>query len=159
MCDKKRRLLLKSSITLGTLGVAISAGLLIPSAVLASWPKKAFEATNLSNALSELFQSTNTTESNQILIDSPDFAENGAKVPVTVKVDIPNIDSVTLMVSKNETPLTSIFKFYKDMQGHVSTRVKFKETADLVAVVKANDQLFTAKKRIQVSIGGCSPTE
>ena len=42
--DMKRRVFLKGSLAAGTVGVAVSAGLLAPQAVMAAWPKAEFEA-------------------------------------------------------------------------------------------------------------------
>ncbi|MDY6980943.1 MAG: twin-arginine translocation signal domain-containing protein, partial [Pseudomonadota bacterium] len=39
----QRRTFLKGSLASGTVAVAVSAGLLTPGAVMAAWPKTAFE--------------------------------------------------------------------------------------------------------------------
>jgi len=43
----KRRTFLKGTVTGGMLGIAASAGLLMPKMVLAAWPKSAFDATKM----------------------------------------------------------------------------------------------------------------
>ena len=42
--DAKRRIFLRGSMAASAVGVAVGAGLLTPQAVLAAWPKAAFEA-------------------------------------------------------------------------------------------------------------------
>jgi sulfur-oxidizing protein SoxY len=37
----------------------------------------------------------------------------------------------------------------------VSTRIKMAKTADVVAVVKSGDKLYSAAKSVKVTIGGC----
>lgn len=86
----KRRTLLQRSMVCGALGVAASAGLLIPGSVLAAWPKTSFDAKELDNGLINLFASTSNSyvASDKIYIKTPDIAENGAVVPITVKVSV-----------------------------------------------------------------------
>ena len=74
---------------------------------------------------------------------------------MSVKTDIENIEMVALLVSKNSTPLAATYEFSPDMKGFISTRVKVGQTCDLVAVVKSDGKLFTAKKAIKVTLGGC----
>jgi len=75
---------MKSSAAAGAFGVAVSAGLITPGAVLAAWPKAAFEAKDSPSALSSAFGSSATTESADIALKAPEIAENGAVVPITV---------------------------------------------------------------------------
>ena len=49
--NQNRRVLLKGTLAAGATGIAISAGLLTPRAVLAAWPKAAFEAKDSKAAL------------------------------------------------------------------------------------------------------------
>ena len=47
----KRRVFLKGSLAAGTVGVAASAGLLAPQAVIAAWNESAFKAESVDDAL------------------------------------------------------------------------------------------------------------
>lgn len=153
--NNKRRSFLKSSAVAGAFGVAVSAGLITPRAVMAAWPKAAFTATDTNTAIKNALGSSDTTASSDITLKAPEIAENGAVVPITVTSKIAGTESISILISKNPTPLTATFKMGKGAEGFVSTRVKMSKTSDLVIVVKANGKLYSAKKEVKVTIGGC----
>lgn len=153
--NNKRRSFIKSSAAAGAFGVAVSAGLITPRAVLAAWPKAAFEAKELDAALQSAFGSSAMTESGDITLKAPEIAENGAVVPVTVTSTIPNAESISILISENPTPMTASFKLGSNTEGFVSTRVKMGKTSDVVAVVKSGDKLYSSKLLVKVTIGGC----
>lgn len=153
--NNKRRSFIKSSAAAGAFGVAVGAGLITPRAVLAAWPKAAFEARDLDSALKGALGNTAMTESSDITLKAPEIAENGAVVPVTVTSTIPNAESISILISENPTPLTATFKLGSNTEGFVSTRVKMGKTSDVIAVVKSGDKLFSSKLLVKVTIGGC----
>ena len=153
--NNKRRSFLKSSAVAGAFGVAVSAGLITPRAVMAAWPKAAFTATDTNTAIKNALGSSDTTVSSDIALKAPEIAENGAVVPITVTSKIAGTESISILISKNPTPLTATFKMGKGAEGFVSTRVKMSKTSDLVVVVKANGKVYSAKKEVKVTIGGC----
>jgi len=153
--NTNRRSFIKSSAAAGAFGVAVSAGLITPRAVMAAWPKAAFAATDTNEAIKGALGSSDTTASSDIMLKAPEIAENGAVVPITVTSKIAGTESITLLISKNPTPLTATFNMGKGAEGFVSTRVKMSKTSDLVVVVKANGKLFSTKKEVKVTIGGC----
>jgi sulfur-oxidizing protein SoxY len=155
MIDAKRRVLLKGSLGVGAIGVAVSAGLLAPSAVLAAWPEAAFKATDTAAALKDLLGSDATETSDKVMIKAPDIAENGAVVPVTVESDIEGAKSIAIIASGNGTPLIASFDLGESAVPFVSTRIKMAKTADVIAVVKTDAGLFSAAKSVKVTIGGC----
>lgn len=153
--DMKRRVFLKGSLAAGTVGVAVSAGLLAPQAVLAAWPEKAFHAKSPKDALNSAFGSGQTQASDKIKIKAPDIAENGAVVPVTVKSDIPGIESIAILASANNSPLVALFNLSRNAMADVSTRIKMGKTGDVIAVVKVGGKLYANRKGVKVTIGGC----
>jgi sulfur-oxidizing protein SoxY len=155
MIDAKRRILLKGSLGAGAIGVAVSAGLLTPSAVLAAWPEAAFKATDAGAALKDLLGSDATENSDQVRIKAPDIAENGAVVPVTVESDVEGAKSISIIASGNGTPLIASFELGDSAGPFVSTRIKMAKTSDVVAVVQTGDGLLSAAKPVKVTIGGC----
>lgn len=150
-----RRSFLKKSATAGAFGVAVSAGLISPRAVLAAWPKAAFEATDLKAAMTASIGSADTTESADIKLKAPDIAENGAVVPIEINSKIAGTESITLMVAENATPLAASFELGKGTEGFIVTRIKMGKTSDVVAVIKAGGKLYSTKKQVKVTIGGC----
>ena len=77
-------------------GVAVGAGLLSPRAVLAAWPKAAFEAKDVATAMKGVFGTDLTEASDKITIKAPDIAENGAVVPISVTTDLAAESTVAL---------------------------------------------------------------
>ncbi|MFW2374480.1 MAG: thiosulfate oxidation carrier protein SoxY [Gammaproteobacteria bacterium] len=150
-----RRSFLKKSATAGAVGVAVSAGLISPRAVLAAWPKAAFEAKDLNAAMTAAIGSANTTESGDIKLKAPDIAENGAVVPIEIKSKIAGTESISLYVAENATPLAASFELSDITEGFVVTRIKMGKTSDVIVVVKAGGKLYSTKKQVKVTIGGC----
>ncbi len=153
--NKLRRLIIKGSMAAGTLGVAAGAGLLVPTRVLAAWPDKAFGQKKMEDALAILLGSGEMTESGDINIKAPDIAENGAVVPVTVTAEMAGVESITIAAPNNPAPLVASFDLGSGAHGYASTRIKMGKSGDVIAVVKANGKLYTAKKGVKVTIGGC----
>ena len=150
----KRRTFLKGTVATGALGFALGAGLLKPTAVLAAYPEDAFKAEKIEDALNALFGSSSAKDGD-IKIKAPDIAENGAVVPVTVSTKIQNVESISLLVEKNPQPLGASYNLVGNIDGFVATRIKMRETSDVIAVVKAGGDIFSAKKTVKVTIGGC----
>ena len=152
--SNKRRLFLKSALATGTLGVAVSAGLLTPSAVLASWPETAFKAAKSADAINALFGGA-AAESDKVIVDVADVAENGAIVPVKIQTSLDKVENMTILVNENAAPLTASFNVQPEVDNEISIRVKVGKPSDIVGVVKADGKLFTAKKHVKVTQGGC----
>ncbi|MDM8546431.1 thiosulfate oxidation carrier protein SoxY [Candidatus Venteria ishoeyi] len=149
----KRRTFITNALVGGA--AAAGAALLPRAAFSADWPKDAFEAKSVSDALSKLLGSSDQTESADITIKAPDIAENGAVVPVQVTATMPNVESISIIAEKNPVPLIASFQFGDNGAGFVSTRIKMGKTSNVIAVVKADGKLFSAKKEVKVTIGGC----
>jgi len=150
----QRRTFMKGTLAASGVAVAVSAGLLSPRAVLAAWPKSAFGAKSVPDALSGLGISTTST-SGDIKIKAPDIAENGAVVPVTVKTTIPGVTSIAILTEKNASPLAANFNLKGSAKGMVATRIKMQKTSPVIAIVKAGGKAYSARKEVKVTIGGC----
>jgi sulfur-oxidizing protein SoxY len=149
--DNKRRLLLR-----GTLGVGALAGfgLLAPRGVLAAWPAEAFKADKADAAMNALLGGA-PSASEAVSIKAPDIAENGAVVPITVETSAANVESISVFIPNNPSPLTANFVLGAGASGYAATRVKMGKTSDVIAVVKAGGTLQSATKEVKVTIGGC----
>jgi len=153
--NMKRRVFLKGSLAAGTVGVAVGAGLLAPQAVMAAWPKGAFEAKSIEDALGASLGGKQTSASDDIKIKAPDIAENGAVVPVSISTGMGGVESVALLSAGNESPMVAQFVMGAGGIADVSTRIKMAKTGDVVAVVKAGGKLYANRKSVKVTIGGC----
>lgn len=151
----KRRTFLKGSLAGSAVTLAMGAGLLTPTQVLAAWPKNSFEAKSAEDAIKNVYGGA-ATPSDKISLKTPDIAENGAVVPVTVKAEgMGKVESISILVEKNATPLSANFKLSDRALPEVSTRIKMGQTSNVIAVVKADGKLFSASKEVKVTIGGC----
>lgn len=152
----KRRTFLKGTLAGSVLAIAAGGGLLRPTEVLAaSWPKSAFGAHNMNDALNGVFGSSATSDSKAIKIKAPIQAENGAVVPVEVDASaIKGAEGVAILVEKNPSPLAASV-MTPGAQGFFKIRIKMGKTSPVVAVVKAGGKLHSAKKTIKVTVGGC----
>ena len=128
---------------------------LLPLRAFAARPGAAFDSTTTDDALNELYGTSDTVETDKIRIKAPDIAENGAIVPITVKFDIANAESVAIIAENNPAPLTASFALSEHSGGLVSTRIKMGETSPVHAVIKAGDTVYRATKEVKVTIGGC----
>lgn len=153
--DQLRRKFLKSAGIAGSVAVAITAGLLKSGEVLAAaWNTAAFGAKNISDAMSAA-GFAGAVESKDIVIKSPEIAENGAVVPVEVICNIPGTTSLAIFVEKNPTPMVGIFDFFAGGEAYVSTRVKMGQTSLVRVAVKSGGKTYMASKEVKVTIGGC----
>jgi sulfur-oxidizing protein SoxY len=149
--DTTRRSLLKST---GAFGILLAAGVITAQqAFAASDARTGFDAKTLSEALATL--GGTAVDSKDIAITTPDIAENGAVVPVTVNSSIPNTQEIYIFVEKNPSPLAAIFMIPADTESTVQTRLKMGQSTNVIVVVKANGKLFTASKETKVTLGGC----
>ncbi len=155
MTNMKRRTLLKGSLAAGAVSMAVTTGLLAPRAVLAAWPKEAFEAKSVDDALNSLMGSNALEGSDKIEIKAPDIAENGAVVPVSVSTSITGVESISIVAEKNASPLTSSYVLGPNTEAYVATRIKMGKTSSVIAVVKAGGKMYSTGKEVKVTIGGC----
>lgn len=152
---QSRRSFLRATLAAGTVAIAAGAGLLSPRSVLAAWPKDAFEAKSMDEAMKGITGATSAANSADITVEAPDIAENGAVVSVTVKTTLPNTEQISVFVPKNNSPLAASYLMTKDADNFVTFRIKMRETSDVVAVVKSGGKLFSGKKTVKVTLGGC----
>ena len=150
----QRRTFIKGSLAASAAGIAAGVGLLVPGSVLADWNTAAFESKDIKASMTAIAGGAGEA-SGDIKIKAPDIAENGAVVPVTVTSGIAGTESISIFAANNATPLTSSYTLGEGAEGYVSTRIKMGKTADVVALVKAGGKVYSAKKEVKVTIGGC----
>ena len=142
-----RRIILRSLIALG-------ATLVMPKILFAARPDKAFEATDAGQAIADLFGGV-PADSDSVHMKIPDIAENGAVVPVTISTDLDNVESISVVVENNPTPLAASFEMSPTMVPNVSVRIKMGQSSMVRAIVKADGNLYSTAKEVKVTIGGC----
>lgn len=148
--DTNRRALLKSA---GAFGVLIAAGAISAADVLAADVQSGFDAKNLADALRIL--GGTAADSKEITITTPDIAENGAVVPVSVSSTLAGTTEIYLFVEKNPNPMAAVFMIPADTEPMVQTRLKMGQSTNVLVVVKAGGKLYSASKETKVTLGGC----
>lgn len=152
---QSRRTLLKASSGATVIAVATATGVFKSGNVYAlEWNKAAFDTKGLQETVKAM-GGTVATESKDISITSPDIAENGAVVPVSVSSKLGNTESISILVEKNPNALSAAFEIPSGTEPFVSTRVKMGQTSNVYALVKADGKYFFATKEIKVTLGGC----
>lgn len=153
--NNQRRSFLRKSMASSLVAVSVASGLLTPSHVLAAWPKAAFDSKSVKDAMMGLLGTEAFEETNQIKLRTPDIAENGSVVPVTVKTKITGVESISIFALENSRPLAISADMSAKARPVLATRIKLGKTSKVVAVVRANGKLFGATKTIKVTLGGC----
>ncbi len=155
MTHLPRRLFLKNTLATAVLLGAAGTGLFRPGwAFAAEWPKDAFTAKSLDDAIKGLFGTSEMSPSAAVKLKAPTQAENSAQVQVQVTADMPNVEAIAIFVEKNPSPLVAHASFAGAV-GYFSARMKMGQTSDVYAVVKAGGKLHVAKQNVKVTAGGC----
>ena len=150
-----RRNVLKVSGGATVMALAAAAGLVKSGDLFAEdWNKAAFDTKSLQETVKAL-GGASAAESKDIAITSPDIAENGAVVPVSVASKLGKTESIAILVEKNPNALSASFDIPGGTEPFVSTRVKMGQTSNVYALVKADGKFFYATKEIKVTLGGC----
>jgi sulfur-oxidizing protein SoxY len=149
-----RRSFLKGSGGATVMVLAASAGLIKLEPVYAAWNEAAFKTKTLNDTVKALGGQA-AVESKDIQITSPDIAENGAVVPISVTSKMENTESIAILVEKNPNALSANFLIPAGTEAFVSTRVKMAETSNVTALVKAGGKYYYSTKEIKVTLGGC----
>jgi sulfur-oxidizing protein SoxY len=125
-----------------------------PFAALAAWHKEAFGAKSAPDALKSL-GAANPTASQDVVIEAPQIAENGAVVPIEITSNVKGTTSILVLIDKNPFPLAGKFDFSEGALPFVKLNVKMGETSDVRVVAEAGGRHYVATKEIKVTIGGC----
>lgn len=133
--------------------LALCGAALLPGRLFAS--SAAFSASSTDSALEALFPGLSVEESDAVNLRTPDIAENGAVVPVTVSTDLADVQSISLIVDANPNPLSASFDLTPDAVAEVSLRVKMGKSSTVRALVKTSDKVYMASREVKVTIGGC----
>ena len=128
--------------------------LLKPFAALAAWHKEAFGAKSAPDALKSLGIAS-ATPSQDVVLEAPQIAENGAVVPVEISSNLRGTTSLLVLIDKNPFPLVGKFDFTEGALPFVKLNVKMGETSDVRVIAEAGGKHYVATREIKVTIGGC----
>ena len=123
---------------------------------------QAFAETSETQKRIKEFAGGKAIKSGKVSLTTPEIAENGNTVPISVDVESPmtkgdHVASVMLLADGNPLPGVATFHF-SHMSGEASatTRIRLAKTQDVIAVAKmSNGDVYMDKKQVKVTIGGC----
>lgn len=141
--------------TLLRLGAAATALVALPMRLWAdvTRPQPVFDAATLEEVFSALGKVPE--DSDAIVLETPDIAENGAVVPVSVTSSIPGTERIYVMVEMNPNPLAAMFMLPEGAEPFVQSRVKMAQTSKIYGVVYADGKYYKAARETKVTLGGC----
>src|SRR5260221_6407418 len=125
-----------------------------PLSALAAWNKDAFGAKTAGDALKGLGVA-NATPTQDVSVDVPQIAENGAVVPIEISSAIPGTTALIVVIDKNPFPLISRFDFNEGPLPFVKLNVKMGETSDVRVLAGAAGKHYVTTREVEVTIGGC----
>ena len=101
-------------------------------------------------------------QSGRVELDTPEIAENGNTVPVSVLVESPMtaddyVTDVLILADGNPRPGVATFRFTElSGEAEAATRIRLAKTQNVVAIAKMSDgSFFMDKQPVKVTIGGC----
>lgn len=94
-------------------------------------------------------------DSNKIDMKLPKIAEKGAAIPITVTSSLENIQSIAILIEKNNESLVASFKLSPELEAFVSARFQMIETSNVIVLVETLDGIYRAKEQVKISAGGC----
>lgn len=155
--DHKRRMLVKCLLTNGAMLTAVCAGLMTPRAVLANWPKAAFESTTIPDVLNTLLGSGEASSRRFVtkVKASPHMDEGGTQVTVSIATSLHNVESITVLTTSNPTPLVASFKFGDKPVQSLATRIRMDGKGQVIAIIKSGDRLFSESVEVDFASCGC----
>jgi sulfur-oxidizing protein SoxY len=156
--NSSRRSFIRQSAILGALGALHAAGFVnIPQASARDWNTGAFEADSLDEAINRLTGESVRDGAGIIRFVAPPIAENGAVVPVGVRVEDGEeiVSSIAILCEKNPRPLAAFYELHPDAVPFIRTRIKMRETAPVLALVRTESGIYRAEHIVKVTKGGC----
>ena len=107
-----------------------------------------------------------TPQPGRIRIVAPEFADDGAGVPVTLVCESPmtasdHVRAIHLAAERNPNPGVASFRFTpSSRRAEVTTRIRLAQTQRLIAVAETSDgRAWIAEREVTVTLGGCGVGE
>jgi sulfur-oxidizing protein SoxY len=119
------------------------------------WNQAAFSGKNLDEIVKALGGASYTPTRDVSWGATPEIAENGAAVQVSVSSGLPKTQAIAVVIEKNPGPLAAQFDVPAGTEPTIVTRFKMAQTSNVHAIVKADGKYFVATREIRVTFGGC----
>lgn len=153
--------LLKSSCSRRDFFVGAMAGA-VSVAVISLPDARVMAAEGDADALIKKLAGGKTITEGRISLDLPSIAENGMVVPLNFEVESPmtaddHVKSVHFYADGNPNPQVADYTFSPlSPKAAAQLRIRLAKTQNVIAVaVMSNGDVYSAKKEVKVTIGGC----
>lgn len=108
------------------------------------------------------FSNGQTPGEGVLSLTTPEIAENGNSVPVSVSVDSPmteddHVEAVMLLAEGNPSPDVATFNFTPASgEAVASTRMRLAKTQNITALARlSSGEVYKVSNNVKVTIGGC----
>ena len=130
-------------------GVGVAAASLLPINLLAQSDGQSAEE------IIKEFTGGANIGSGEIMLTTPEIAENGNTVPISVESK--KATAIKILALGNPGPDVVTFKFGPlSATRSASTRIRLRKTQDVLAIAKLEDGSFIQDiQKVKVTIGGC----
>jgi sulfur-oxidizing protein SoxY len=156
--DRTRRTIIKGALAGGLTGLGLAPfapGRARAAADAGKWPKDAFAQKTEAAAIKALYGGKTPQASDEVNLDAPEIAENGAVVPVSVSTTLPDVTSIAIVVSGNPFPLAASYVIAPGTSAMVANRLKMAKTSKVLVLVESRGKVLSASKEVKVTVGGC----
>jgi len=116
----------------------------------------------LDQTLEELLVKKISEDSPSIILNLPNFAYDGSRVPFSIEVKSPMTETnyvrqVHVLAEHNPFPRIATFHFTPlSGKAFARTRIRLSKSQHVIAVAELNDgSILTARKWIEVTLNGC----
>src|SRR3982074_3244666 len=133
-----RRVILKGAGVVALVGLGNIPFSLAPAFAAANdkYPEEAFKAKSEADAVKALYGKT-AEASDKVKLDAPEIAENGAVVPVSVTTTLPDVTSISFLVSENPVVLVASYKIPAGTLPRVGNRIKMAKPSNVICAAAA----------------------
>jgi sulfur-oxidizing protein SoxY len=151
-----RRVILKGAGSVALVGLGQFPFGFVPANAAANdqYPEDAFKQKNEAEAVKLLYGRT-AELSDQVKLDAPEIAENGAVVPVSVSTTLADVTSISFLVGDNPNALAAYYRIPPGTMPSVANRLKMAKTGNVTAIVESGGKLYSATMEVKVTVGGC----
>jgi sulfur-oxidizing protein SoxY len=106
------------------------------------------------DAIKKMYGTSKTIEEGVKLV-APDVASNGGAIPVDVKSDI-DAKTVAIFQDANPEAAVAVYTITEGALIDYSIKMKMKKSGTITVIVEGKDgKLYSAKKTLDVALGGC----
>jgi len=146
-----RRKFLKITVALSATVIA----LLQSRQAFSAWQAANFAPDTFNATMKQLFKGKPIVDTDDINLNIPEIAENGALVPVTVSTNLKDIRNIAILVEQNPVPLIIQIQLTPEIEPFLSARLKLASSSFVYAIAEGEKVCYGIKKKVKVTIGGC----